>query len=469
MVRVFQSMQDTRTAFRLYLVENGINIVLGVLLVGPLGVRGLALSVSIAYTVAALLALSVVRSRVGGLGGRRPHHPGQAGARRLGGDGGGHRAGPQRVRGHVGLRPAGPGGPRRGGRGGRLRGHGRRCSGPGPSDRRRRRGSAAPPAADPPSRPVLARRGPVGRRRPSDRARADPSPEPFRGRLDDQPGDSVPPPAAGERPPDDGSGTDEHPSGDEEEDPMARIRVVTDSACDLSAEHGRRARDLTVVPLSIRFGSEEFVDGSTLSTDEFWARCKASPVLPETSAPSPGAFQEAFVAAADDGYDGVLCINLSAEVSATYQAAVAAAKAVGDRIPVPRRRLALADHGPRPDGPRRSPSWPPPAPPSTSWSPGSSALIATHPGLRRGGHPRAPREGGPHRRGPGPARLAALHQAGGDPASTAWSRRSPSSAPGAARSATWPTRPTTRRRSAGWPCATAPPPTSTSSSACSTA
>jgi putative peptidoglycan lipid II flippase len=69
MVRVFQAMQDTRTAFRLYVVENGINIVFGVLLVGPLGVRGLALSLSIAYTLAALLAMAVVRQRVGGLGG----------------------------------------------------------------------------------------------------------------------------------------------------------------------------------------------------------------------------------------------------------------------------------------------------------------------------------------------------------------------------------------------------------------
>ena len=114
---------------------------------------------------------------------------------------------------------------------------------------------------------------------------------------------------------------------------MARIRVVTDSACDLSAAMAEE-RGLTIVPLSIRFGSEEFVDGSTLSTDEFWARCKASSVLPETSAPSPGAFQEAFVAAAEADYDGVLCLSLSSEVSATYQAAVAAAKGVGDRIPV---------------------------------------------------------------------------------------------------------------------------------------
>jgi hypothetical protein len=69
MVRVLQSMQDTRTAFYLYLVENGINIIAGVALVGPFGVRGLALSISIAYTAAAILALSVIRHRIGGLGG----------------------------------------------------------------------------------------------------------------------------------------------------------------------------------------------------------------------------------------------------------------------------------------------------------------------------------------------------------------------------------------------------------------
>jgi DegV family protein with EDD domain len=114
---------------------------------------------------------------------------------------------------------------------------------------------------------------------------------------------------------------------------MARIRVVTDSACDLSADLAAEW-DIQVVPLSIRFGAEEFVDQSTLSTDEFWSRCAASPVLPETSAPSAGAFQQAFEGAAEGGYDGVICINLSAEVSATHQAAVAAAKAVSDRIPV---------------------------------------------------------------------------------------------------------------------------------------
>ncbi len=114
---------------------------------------------------------------------------------------------------------------------------------------------------------------------------------------------------------------------------MARIRVITDSACDLSAEVAA-AHGIVIVPLSIRFGDEEFVDGKDLTTKEFWARCKASPVLPETAAPSPGAFQEAFKTAAAEGYDGVLSLSLSGGVSATFQAATAAAKAVADTIDV---------------------------------------------------------------------------------------------------------------------------------------
>ena len=69
MIRVLQSMQDTRTAFGFYVVENLVNMVVAVVLVGPLGVRGLALSVSVAYTVAAVLAVAVLRRRLGGLGG----------------------------------------------------------------------------------------------------------------------------------------------------------------------------------------------------------------------------------------------------------------------------------------------------------------------------------------------------------------------------------------------------------------
>ena len=50
-IRVLQSVQDLRSAFWLYAFENGVNIVLAVALAGPFGVRGIALSISIAYTV----------------------------------------------------------------------------------------------------------------------------------------------------------------------------------------------------------------------------------------------------------------------------------------------------------------------------------------------------------------------------------------------------------------------------------
>ncbi|HEY6474448.1 MAG TPA: murein biosynthesis integral membrane protein MurJ [Acidimicrobiales bacterium] len=66
-VRVLQSMQRTKVAFFLYLVENALNVVLALLLVHPLGVRGLALSLSISYTVAALLALAVFHQWFGRL------------------------------------------------------------------------------------------------------------------------------------------------------------------------------------------------------------------------------------------------------------------------------------------------------------------------------------------------------------------------------------------------------------------
>jgi len=74
-IRVLQAMQRTRVAFWLYLVENGINIVLAVILVHPLGVRGLALSLSIAYSVAAVAGVVVLRRWLGNLGGARTWAP----------------------------------------------------------------------------------------------------------------------------------------------------------------------------------------------------------------------------------------------------------------------------------------------------------------------------------------------------------------------------------------------------------
>ncbi|HLN16367.1 MAG TPA: DegV family protein [Acidimicrobiales bacterium] len=114
---------------------------------------------------------------------------------------------------------------------------------------------------------------------------------------------------------------------------MAGVRVVTDSASDLTEDLARQY-DVRVVPLTIRFGEEELVDRRDLSPDEFWRRCESSAALPETAAPSPGAFQEAYEDAAAAGAEGVVCVTISAALSATYQAARAAADAVADRIPV---------------------------------------------------------------------------------------------------------------------------------------
>ena len=111
------------------------------------------------------------------------------------------------------------------------------------------------------------------------------------------------------------------------------VKVVTDSACDLPQQ---MVDDLAigVVPLTIRFGAEEFVDRIDLTPPQFWARCKSSPTLPETAAPSPGAFESEFRAAAAAGHDSVVCVNLSGGLSATIQAAQIAAGEVAETIPV---------------------------------------------------------------------------------------------------------------------------------------
>jgi DegV family protein with EDD domain len=95
-----------------------------------------------------------------------------------------------------------------------------------------------------------------------------------------------------------------------------------------------RRLEIDVVSLTIRFGDEEFVDRVDLTPAAFWAKCKASKTLPETSAPSPGAFQTAYEKANADGCDGVLVLTISAGLSATHQSATLAAKVVAPSIPV---------------------------------------------------------------------------------------------------------------------------------------
>lgn len=111
------------------------------------------------------------------------------------------------------------------------------------------------------------------------------------------------------------------------------VRIVTDSSCDLTddeiARHG-----IEVVPLSIRFGEEELEDRTDLSVEAFYEKLAGSAVLPETAAPSPGKFEAAFRRQASAGASAVVCINLSAGLSATMQSAQNAAQAVADDLDV---------------------------------------------------------------------------------------------------------------------------------------
>ncbi|HEY4378409.1 MAG TPA: DegV family protein [Acidimicrobiales bacterium] len=113
---------------------------------------------------------------------------------------------------------------------------------------------------------------------------------------------------------------------------MPGVKIVTDSSCDLPQEvvekHGIR-----VVPLTIRFGDEEFVDVEELSATAFYAKMAETDALPATAAPGPGQFEQAFREAAADG-SSVVCLNLSSHLSATMQSAQNGAQAVDGEIDV---------------------------------------------------------------------------------------------------------------------------------------
>ena len=114
---------------------------------------------------------------------------------------------------------------------------------------------------------------------------------------------------------------------------MAGVKVVTDSVSDiprdLLAEY-----DIDVVPLDVRLGTEPQEELIGATPEEFWRRVRATGAMAETSAPSPGAFAQAFLRARDDGFGGVCCVTFSSELSSTYQAACLGAREVQGDVAV---------------------------------------------------------------------------------------------------------------------------------------
>jgi fatty acid kinase fatty acid binding subunit len=112
---------------------------------------------------------------------------------------------------------------------------------------------------------------------------------------------------------------------------MGKVRIVTDSSCDIPPDIFK-ALDIVVVPMNIHFGSETFLEGVTMSASEFYARLiRETPglMMPKTSQPAPGAFQDAYIKAAATTPD-IISVHVSSALSGTYNSALNAARQLNE-------------------------------------------------------------------------------------------------------------------------------------------
>lgn len=100
------------------------------------------------------------------------------------------------------------------------------------------------------------------------------------------------------------------------------VKIIVDSTADLIPQVRSRVE---VVPLTIRFGEEEYTDGVTIDSHTFYEKLIESDVLPTTSQASPYDFEEKFRRAVEEGHQ-VVCIAVSSRLSGTYQSACIAAE-----------------------------------------------------------------------------------------------------------------------------------------------
>jgi DegV family protein with EDD domain len=103
------------------------------------------------------------------------------------------------------------------------------------------------------------------------------------------------------------------------------IHLVTDSTADISPSEAQ-ALGVHVVPLSVRFGDEEYRDGVDINPDQFYAKLQTTDVHPSTSQPSPEAFTALYKTLLADPADEIVGLHISAKLSGTLQSATLAAK-----------------------------------------------------------------------------------------------------------------------------------------------
>ena len=97
-------------------------------------------------------------------------------------------------------------------------------------------------------------------------------------------------------------------------------KIITDSTADLLPHWKEK---VTVVPLTVNFGEEVFIDGISISHKEFYEKLVETDILPTTSQATPAAFSDAFSQLNSD--EEAVVITISSTLSGTYQSAMIAA------------------------------------------------------------------------------------------------------------------------------------------------
>ena len=101
-----------------------------------------------------------------------------------------------------------------------------------------------------------------------------------------------------------------------------KTRIIVDSTADLMPEYKSR---VSIVPLTVHFGEEEYVDGVTIDHKTFYEKLIESDTLPTTSQATPDSFIQEFEKVKQAG-EAAVVITLSSSFSGTYQSAVIAAQ-----------------------------------------------------------------------------------------------------------------------------------------------
>ncbi|MDE5729853.1 MAG: DegV family protein [Clostridia bacterium] len=110
------------------------------------------------------------------------------------------------------------------------------------------------------------------------------------------------------------------------------IKILVDSASDLELAEAEKL-GVTLIPMQVRFGNEEFLDGINLTHKEFFEKLIESDELPQTSQINEFRFEENFKKLTENG-DEVIAITISSKLSGTYSCAVKAAKKFGGKVRV---------------------------------------------------------------------------------------------------------------------------------------